>query len=319
LIRSVLGQHSRINLVNEPELVFALRHAGYTVGSKFSKGARNSLLDELKQIGLCRTHLERNAASIMSRYLESEGDLSFKEVFELLLPRPDADHVVWGEKSLNNLFFIEELLSMYPQARLIHVVRDPRSVILSYYQKKRRGTSGERANIACDFSNSWLRTLLFFQKQSSLWVRWMQIAKQSQKSTTSNNWHEIKFENFLENPRECLQTVCDSVGIEYEQRMVESGMRVSDPALADKTAYAHKKLAEDLDPSRASSYLDLPDQLVWVIERLAGSMMQQFQYSLMHPGISLRQKLSLTTVMMGSAWRLKQKENAHLKKRCLIL
>jgi len=101
--------------------------------------------------------------------------------------------------------------------------------------------------------------------------------------------------------------------------MVESGMRVSDPALADKTAYAHKKLAEDLDPSRASSYLDLPDQLVWVIERLAGSMMQQFQYSLMHPGISLRQKLSLTTVMMGSAWRLKQKENAHLKKRCLIL
>jgi hypothetical protein len=32
LIRSVLGQHSRITLINEPELIWARRHAGCDKG-----------------------------------------------------------------------------------------------------------------------------------------------------------------------------------------------------------------------------------------------------------------------------------------------
>ena len=316
LIRSVLGQHSKISLVNEPELIWALRHAGYNVDSRFSKNERSLLINKLKQIGLCRKHLERNAASIIPGFLDSGDDLSFNEVFEKLLPRPNENQVVWGEKSLNNLFFIKDLLSMYPQAILIHMIRDPRSVILSYYQKMRRRTSGENANIEYDLHVFWLRTVLYFQKQSSLWKRWMAIAMQSKQLISSDNWKEITFEEFLKTPQKCLRVVCDLIGIDYEERMLESVARRSDPVLATTAAYAHKKLAQDLDQSRAKSYLDLPGQLVWIIESLAGAMMQQFGYQLMSPDLPLKQRLALNMVLTGNRWRLQREEKSQLRKRC---
>ncbi len=319
LLRSILSQHSQITLVNEPELIWAMRYAGYDIESKFSKDDRSLLINKLKRIGLCRKHLERNAESVKTAFLHSDGTLSFKEIFEKLLPKPNENQVVWGEKSLNNLFFIKEILSMYPQAILIHMIRDPRSAILSYYQKTRRGTSGENSNIEYGFHASWLPTVLFFQKQSSLWKYWMTIAKQSKQSISSDNWMEIRFEEFLINPQKYLRAVCELIGIDYEARMVESDSRRADPVLATTAAYAHKKLAQDLDPSRAGSYLDLPGQLIWTIERLVGVIMQHFGYHLMRPDLPLTQRLALNMVLKGNSWRVKRKEKSHLVKRCLVI
>jgi hypothetical protein len=319
LIRSVLGQHSKMSLVNEPELIWALRHAGYNIDSKFSKDDLGCLIDKLKKIGLCRKHLERNAETIIPAFLNSRDDLSFKEVFEKLLPKPNGNRIVWGEKSLNNLFFTKDLLKIYPTALLIHIVRDPRSVILSYYQKAQRRTSGENTNIENDLHVAWLRTVLYFARQARLWKRWMSIVRHSEQLISSDNWIEISFEDFLKNPQKCLRSVCGLISIAYEDRMIESVARRSDPVLATEAAYAHKKLAQDLDPSRAKSYRDLPGQLVWTIERLAGAMMQQFGYRLMLPDLPLTQRLALNMALTGNSWRLQRKEKAHLKKRCLAV
>lgn len=319
LIRSVLGQHSQISLVNEPELIWALRHAGYNIDSKFAKDERGDLINQLKAIGLCRKHLERNFAATKPALLAFGDELSFKEVFEILLPRPDGNRMVWGEKSLNNLFFTKEILKMYPAALLIHIVRDPRSVILSYYQKARRRTSGGKTNIEYELQAAWLSTVYYFAKQARLWQRWMSIAKISEKSVPSENWIEISFENFLKSPRQCLQSVCNTIGIAFEDRMLESVARRSDPVLAGNAAYAHKKLAQELDLSRAISYQELSGQLVYTIEKLAGPMMQQFGHRMINPVLPLAKRLALNIALIGSSWLLSRKEKSHLKKRCLVI
>jgi hypothetical protein len=317
LIRSVLGQHSQISLVNEPELIWALRHAGYNIGSIFAKDDLGDLIDQLKEIGLCRKHLERNFATTKPALINPGNELSFREVFELLLPKPEGNRMVWGEKSLNNLFFTKELLRIYPTALLIHIVRDPRSAILSYYQKTRQQKSGGKTNIETDLHAAWLLTVLYFARQARLWQRWVSIARVSEQLVPSENWIEISFEDFLIRPRQCLQWVCEIIGVDFEDGMLKSIGRRKDPVLAGSSAYAHKKLAQELDPSRAGSYQHLPDQLVWTTEKLAGSMMQHFGYRQMLPVLPLTQRLALNIALTVSSWPLRREEKSHLKKRCL--
>jgi len=144
----------------------------------------------------------------------------------------------------------------------------------------------------------------------------MSIAKRSEQLISSDRWIEIKFEDFLKNPQTCLRTVCDSIGVEYEDRMLDPVSRRSDPVLNTAAAYAHQKLSQDLDKSRGKSHEGLPGQLVWIVERQAGRMMQQFGYSLTHPGLSAGQRLALTIALVGNRWRLNREINAQLKKRC---
>ncbi|MEL6492901.1 MAG: sulfotransferase, partial [Cyanobacteria bacterium J06621_3] len=40
----------------------------------------------------------------------------------------------WGEKTPNNVFFIDVLHQMFPEAKFIHIVRDPRSIVCSMNQ-----------------------------------------------------------------------------------------------------------------------------------------------------------------------------------------
>ncbi len=48
LIRSIITQHSKINLRNEPELIFALRNKGYSVPT-WSSSQRTSLINYEKR------------------------------------------------------------------------------------------------------------------------------------------------------------------------------------------------------------------------------------------------------------------------------
>jgi len=161
--------------------------------------------------------------------------------------------------------------------------------------------------------------ILYFARQARLWKHWMSIARKSEQLVAAENWLEIKFEDFLKNPQKCLRSVCDLIGVAFEDRMIESVGRRSDPVLSTTAAYAHQKLAQDLDKSRAKSYQDLPDRLVWTIERLAGDMMQQFGYQLMRPDLQLIQRLAVNMILAGNSWRLQRAEKSHLKKRCLAI
>lgn len=315
LIRSVLNQHSRISLVNEPELVWALRHAGYDIDSKFSRNDRLELLEKLKQIGFGRKHLDRLSESIIADFLEFKGTLSFSEVFEKLLPRPQDDRIVWGDKSLNNLFFVHDLQKMYPNSLLIHIVRDVRSVLLSYFQKKRRKPSDAAAKIKNDFHVSRLSTVLFFARHATLWERWMSFARRSEQVISSSAWIEIRFEDFLKKPQECLRSVCDKIGVVYEDRILDTASRGSDIVLTTEAAYAHERLAQDLDKSRVHSYDVLPKQLVWIIERQAGIMMQQLGYRLICPTLPSWQRLALNASLAGYKRKLKREVDYQLRLR----
>jgi hypothetical protein len=315
LLRAVLGQHTRIQLVNEPEIIFALRYAGLTPGSTVSLDARQKLLKRLMKIGLCRRHLRRLPTAVVAQFLTKPAPMSFREIYETLLPKPQAEDLVWGEKSLNNLFFVGELKALYPGALMVHIVRDARGAILSYYRKKMRRQKSPEALGGVHPAGRWPGAIEFFATQSVLWQRWLNAARGARERCRPGGWIEVRFEDLLQNPRAGLEPICEAVGLDFEPQMIDPRKRRHDPVLETDAAYAHRNISRALDPSRALSHETLPPHLAWIIEREAGSTLEQYGYPLQAPKPTLYRRMMLLARLAAEFPRRRRKIGSHLRKR----
>ncbi len=74
--------------------------------------------------------------------LHDSDPLPFKTVYEKLLQVSSTD-IVWGEKSLNNFFFVQDISQIYPDALWINVIRDARSCVWSKFIKNKLKKIGQ--------------------------------------------------------------------------------------------------------------------------------------------------------------------------------
>lgn len=99
----------------------------------------------------------------------------------------------WIEKTPYNEHFAQQIFAWWPEARCIHIVRDPRDNYLTY-QRKHRGLSAE------DFSVGW---------NSSL-----NAGIQNQKNYGSDHYHLLRYEDLTIEPEKTLQELIGFLGIE---------------------------------------------------------------------------------------------------------
>lgn len=91
----------------------------------------------------------------------------------------------WGEKTPGNEFFTKEILSCFPEAKLIYIIRNPKSVVASSKKRYNKGI---------------IRPCL----------RWKYSINKINKDTSefkSNNCIVISYENLVYNTKECLNEI----------------------------------------------------------------------------------------------------------------
>lgn len=288
LLRSVLAQHSRIHLVNEPELIFALRYAGYRTGDSLPHTELPSLPDRLGAIGLCRNHLHRLPAEVLEQLTASKTQFAFGEVYEKLLPVPDGD-VIWGEKSLNNIFFVQDLLGLYPDARFVEIIRDPRAVCLSYLIKQKKAASASRI--------SWWRCLGFTARHLLLWRQWILAGRAARERAGDRQWLTITYENFLTHPQDTLEGICRLLDLPFEPAMLDHERRGDDQVFTGGGAFAHQNIKRPFDTSRITAYRQLPPHFLALADRLAGDLMNELGYPPCPITLTPRQRVLLATAL----------------------
>ncbi len=309
-MRAVLAQHRQVSLANEPELIWAMHHAGHRVDGEIAPGDFAALVQRLERVALCRAHLRANREAL-DALLTTRQTLSFREVFERLLPKPLGPDVVWGEKSLNNLFYTREIAKLYPESLLIHIVRDPRSVALSRETKRRRDSRLELGGSR----PAPLATAWSFAQHARLWRLWMSFAREAERTLPRGQWFELRYEDLLEDPPRVLASVCDAIGIPQQADMLEPARRLADPVLRSEAAFAHERLAQPLDRRRATAHHGLPAPLIWMVEREAGDTMRSFGYAPIAPALPRWQRAVLDCVRASNrAWRWR-KDAAHFAQR----
>ncbi|MEL7340256.1 MAG: sulfotransferase, partial [Bacteroidota bacterium] len=123
-----------------------------------------------------------------------------------------------GEKTPQNLFYLKEILRLFPEARIINMVRDPRAVLLSQKRKWRRKYDVD-SYIKDHRKEVWRLKMNYHPITiSKLWVSAIKAAKQFEAHPQVKT---IRFEDVTSQPEESLRAVCEFVGIEYADTMLE--------------------------------------------------------------------------------------------------
>jgi len=204
LLMAVLGQHSRLAVpevawyyprfraflhtygdLREPthfrtlvaEMIFGLKTPFF--GLKLNPA---TIVDEL--IGRTRANTFREAyAAILGLYAESVGK-----------PR-------WGEKTPHNLFYVEEVLADFPDARFLNLVRDGRDVAVDQL----RSAFGPRNVYAA----------------ALIWRRTQEVAARWRAKLSKNQWLDVRYEELAARPEAVVREVLGFLGEDYEPTVLD--------------------------------------------------------------------------------------------------
>ena len=139
-------------------------------------------------------------------------------LFEAFLHHGAAENggTIPCDQTPRNVFYIADILEIYPKARIINMIRDPRDVLLSQKRKwKRRFLGGSDMPIKETFRD-WMNyhpiTI------SHIWRTAVNAAEQflQHERVTS-----IYFEELLAQPEATVKRLCGFVGVTYRREMLQ--------------------------------------------------------------------------------------------------
>ena len=153
----------------------------------------------------------------ISEKIIQKRDLNALEIFKIFL-----DHVsiknqcaIPCDHTPRNVFYIQEILKNFPEAKIINLVRDPRDVLLSQKNKwKRRyfGASGipKKESIRSYFNYHPITI-------SKIWNTAINTIKDNKDSRIKT----IYFENFITYPEKNTKDICQFLEIEFDSNMIK--------------------------------------------------------------------------------------------------
>ena len=251
LLRGLLNEHSRIGIpLNETELLPAWHRQWASFGDLSDPAVFQRFYDRVTRSVYFVHRLEEHGQRIdAATWHAACQDFSLPGVFEALI-RHDADVPrgsggIWGDKSPGYLPHLPLLVELFPQARIIHIIRDVRDYCLS--MKKAFGKSTTRA------AQRWRDRILLARQQASTFPPGQYI--------------EVRYEALLADPEAELIRLTDFLGLPFEPGMLTLS-RATENIGAAKGARTIKR-----DNTEKWRQEMSPRQLA-LVERIAGDVMR---------------------------------------------
>jgi hypothetical protein len=148
------------------------------------------------------------------------SDRTERGVFTAIM-RAYADHTgkpVMGEKTPAHLGHVETLLGWYPDARVVHIVRDPRAIYVSELRRRR-----ERA-VTVPYRQLVRVPPLFsaFVLHQVAWA-WLGALRRHRSLLRRypGRYRMIRFEDLVRDPRHTLEAVFAFLGVPFEEQVLE--------------------------------------------------------------------------------------------------
>lgn len=172
----------------------------------------------------------------------------------------------WGEKTPAHIFRLNEIRKCFPNARIIHIVRDPRAVICSNIKAFNGGQF-----------NDWNIYSL-----AKYWVRCMRVHAR-QVAARNDRYMLVRYEDFVTRPRTVLEDVSSFLGVTFAEKMLNAHLAASDyvrPGRSGKIPAMHALTEKPLDSSRTDAWKQIlsPEQSK-LIEQIAGDEMTRMGYA----------------------------------------
>jgi len=204
LLRLILNAHSRIAIPDE------LIYWNTYMAGKRVETWRNPDLSTIAYTRFVQDFLEKRSdslpgidvATLEQRILQSEQK-DLREPYRLTLEAWVQHHGKkrWGEKTPGNLFFADVLYEMFPSARFIYMVRDPRAGVASMQRVKL-------------FPDDVIFNALNRRKHATTGRQILETNVPANQRTT------VRYEDLVATPEPVVQRLCDFLQEPYEPEML---------------------------------------------------------------------------------------------------
>ena len=197
LVSNILNAHSKVQIIEN----FHFQRFLFNKGEKLNK---RKMEFKLREMGL-RLKIRYNVDINEERVIKSiKKKLSYKNIYDELMKeqlRINPRIKISGEDSAMNWRFIEIFCKLYKNAKVIHIIRDPRSIFASW--KK----------ITYDKKNYWGCIINCIDN--------MNYALAYSKNKNKNNYMAVKFEDVLLKPEFYAKKFSKFLNINFEKKMVQ--------------------------------------------------------------------------------------------------
>ena len=174
-----------------------------------------------------------------------------------------------GDQTPRHVFNIDEIFLLYPEAKIIHMVRDPRAVLFS---QKKKWTSGLRRKQP--FFEI-IRTFINYHPitMSILWGRAVNAGLKAASRYGPERVKTIFFEAFVMTPEDHTRNLCEFIGESFYPGMTEVDVELS----ASSENEGKKGVARSIAGQWKNK---LSETEVYFCERYAGETMAKTGYTL---------------------------------------
>ena len=237
LMRRILDKHSRIGIATENHFLGHLlpwegtRHYFPRLGDLHDDATVHALV-ELIYSGALQRRSRLRELSPYWRWLTSKVPPEDIEAYVLASDRTDrglfeaflriyADRrgkAVMGEKTPAHLDYVDELLAWFPDARIVHCLRDPRAIFVSELRRR----TGHAAGVPYRQLAMVPALLSRFVLLQVVWA-WARAVHQHRRLVRRypDRYRLVRFEDVVAQPEATLDDLCAFLGLEAEPRMLE--------------------------------------------------------------------------------------------------
>ena len=191
LMYALLASHPDLCMVRRTNM---WRYFYQRYGDLSSPENLDRCLDEMLRYRRMR-HLQPDADRIRREFVE--GDPSYGRLF-CLFHRHNAERAGksrWGDKSLHTEHFADDIFTEFPDARIIHLVRDPRDRYASV--QRRNGGNVSRVGAATG--------------------RWLRSARAARRNVENHpdRYKIVRYEDLARAPEATMRSVCEFIDVPF--------------------------------------------------------------------------------------------------------
>ena len=180
----------------------------------------------------------------------------------------ENDRSIPCDQTPRNVFYIPEILELYPEARIINMIRDPRDVLLSQKRKWKRRFLGGSDMPMKESLRDWMN-----YHPITISHIWRTAVNAADRFIAHDRVVSIYFEELLTHPETTVKYLCDFVGVAYTEKMLQV------PQVGSSIAADRPQLL-GINPHRAHSWQkgELSSAEIYLNQTLTAALMKRHNY-----------------------------------------
>ena len=170
---------------------------------------------------------------------------------------------IWGEKTPGHALWLPQIRALFPQARVLFMVRDPRDVLVSYDERWDEGR----------------RDTKYIVSTASLLKYYLShLLRPSEFPPEQVHW--VRYEGLAANPAAELQRVCNFLGVDFQQSMLDFYRQHENVEHDMPDGRYHALLSRPVTTEKIGRYQEaLTQTQIALVESLLGEELQAVGYS----------------------------------------